>query len=151
MVDFDQLAEEFNLPKDFSEDIVPLEATETVPADISNPDAILSVNIGKANAILDHVMREIDAGNFSARHVEVAGQILSVINQSTSQLYQNKFELANIRIRAETLKLKARQLDMLEKSGGVSNQNIIVTDRESIMRIINSQKQLENNSDTIDV
>ena len=140
LIDFDALAEEFNIPQSTISMESPVidvpYVLDVEPTNINDPDRILADNVSKANAILNHVMREIDNGNFSPRMVEVAGQIINAINNSTSQLYLKNFNIASLQLKLKALQLKEREIGMLEKTGGVGNKNIIVTDRETILRVL---------------
>jgi hypothetical protein len=138
-LDLDALAEEINLPKDLLEEpetyrMVPEMRIEKT--DISEPDKIISNNISKANAILDHVMTQIENGDDSAKMIEAVSKLIDSINNSTSQLYGNQFNIANLQLKAKALQLKERQIGMIEKTGGVKNQNVIFTDRETMLKML---------------
>jgi hypothetical protein len=138
-LDLDNLMEEFNLPNPSIEEIPVIDVPNVIdiqPTDIEDPDRLIATNISKANALLDHVIKEIDNGNFSPRMVEVAGQLINAINGSTSQLYTKSFNSATIKLKYDQLRLKERQIGLLEKVGNVTNQNIIITDREHILRML---------------
>lgn len=92
-IDLDNLITEFNLstevdPKEEPKKIKPkdgLKSSESVtmdlkPVDVNNPDEIVSSNVSKANAILEHIMKEMVAGNFSPRMAEVASLIINNVN-----------------------------------------------------------------------
>jgi hypothetical protein len=115
--------------------------------DINDPDTILTENLAKANAILDRVIEEMNAGNFSARMVEVSAMIMSTVAGLTSQIYRKISEEKTLQLRQNMLELKAKQIKI---SDGVKNQNIIVTDRETVLKFLREgqqQKLIENKED----
>ncbi len=147
-IDLDALAEEFNLP---SVEVLPIEeksqlstteepsrlsTVELSDTNIEEPDKIVAQNISKANLLLDYVIREIDNGNFSPRMVEVASLLINAINGSTTQLYAKSFNEASLQLRMKALQLKEKQLGLLERGGNVKNQNLIITDRETVLKML---------------
>ena len=149
MLDIDALAEEFNIPKSVILDDGPNQPAINIKAtDINDPDLIVANNISKANALLDHVIKEIESGNFSPRMVEVAGLLINAINGSTSQLYSKSFEIANIHLKAKALQLKEKQINMIERTSSSGRANVVITDRETVLRMLrendSEQKQIEN-------
>lgn len=141
----DNLLEEFDIAanSDKKEDIKS-EPMQLDSVDINNPDAILSKNISKANALLDHILKEITDGNFSPRIAEVASMIIGNVTDSTSQIYSNKFNEQNIDIKYKQLQLKERMLEKISGAkGSVSNTNIVVTDRESLLKFLKSEDEIK--------
>jgi hypothetical protein len=145
-IDLDALAQEFNMDIDeaLSDVAIPiedLEATET-----SDPDKTLSTNINKANAILDRVMAEINRTGMSPRLGEVASQLLTTINQAVGQIYTKNFDMGGLRLRTKMVELKAREVKLKELTanfgnrGGTVNQNLIVTDRETVLKMLRESK-----------
>jgi hypothetical protein len=146
-VDLDALAHEFNMDIDEAlpavEDITP----EALIADrLSDPDLVISTNINKANAILDRVIEEINRSGMSPRLGEVAGQLIATINQAVSQIYTKEFDMSGLRIKHKMLLLKEREVRLKELTtipsgqGNTVNQNIIVTDRETVLRLLKDNK-----------
>jgi len=161
MLDLDNLLKEFDIPQ---ASVIDTEVIEVPPADlalkptdISEPDKIISDTVSKANAILDHLMRVISSGEYAPqflpRMVEVASGILAVINDSTSQLYNKHFEIANLKLKIQALQLKERQLGIIEKTGGVGDRNIIISDRETILRMLKDEepRQIDLQPKAVDV
>ena len=115
---------------------------EVKNVDPEDPDHIIARNIAKADAILDKLMHEMDDGNFSPRMVEVSGQIINAITNSTSLLYNKNFNLANIQLKIQQIKLKEKEIDLLAGraiGGDTTNQNIIFTDRETILKYLKTK------------
>ena len=153
-LDFANLLEEFNLPEPTEDEIkkvkkdvkteTPAINMEVKNVDPEDPDHIIARNIAKADAILDKLMHEMDDGNFSPRMVEVSGQIINAITNSTSLLYNKNFNLANIQLKIQQIKLKEKEIDLLAGKalgGDTTNQNIIFTDRESVLKFLRGEKK----------
>jgi hypothetical protein len=149
MIDFDNLAQEFNTGSEFNMDnfeqaAIDIEKALEGQANL-NPDKILSDNIGRANAILDRLIFEINRTGMSPRLGEVAGQLIANINTAAGQLYGKDSDISNLQIKHSMLKLKERELELKEKVAlqnrpGTINNNLIVTDRESILKFLSENK-----------
>ncbi len=113
--------------------------------DTSNANTIRK-NIERANTILDRISEELDAGNFSARLVEVAGQIINSITTASKVLIDDTNYNKYIDIRKSLALLKKREVDIKELKGGrPRNQNLIVASREDVLKILREpDKRLEN-------
>lgn len=148
-VDLDALAQEFNMNIDealtSAEDI----SIENLVANrLSDPDLVISTNINKANAILDRIIEEINSSGMSPRLGEVASQLIATINQAASQIYTKEFDMSGLRIKHKMLELKEREVRLKELTaipnangqGKTVNQNIIVTDRETVLRLLRDNK-----------
>lgn len=124
--------------------------------DVLDPDTMLKHNIDRANRILDICEEEMSRGNYANRTVEVAGQLINAVTSAVSQIMGDGYKQEEIRQKDEALKLKEREIELKRtikqaKEGGegdsITNNNIIVTDRETIMDMIkNPNKTIENNS-----
>lgn len=167
-LDFANLLEEFNLPEPTEDEIKKIKdvksevagevaGMEVESVDPENPDLIVAKNIAKADAILNRLMQEMNDGNFSPRMVEVSGQIINAITNSTSLLYNKNFNLANIQLKIQQIKLKEKEIDLLAGraiGGDTTNQNIIFTDRETILKYLKNEKNqvlISENKKVIDV
>ena len=148
-LDLDGLNEEFgidgNLPINADLDF------EEVEIDYDDPVSILKGNIKKANQLLDKIQAEMLGGNFTARMVEVAGNIINAITTASQQIISKENYEQYTAIKKELNALKEREVIIKEKSGvkggNVKNQqNIIVTSREDLLKIMDGkepQKQIE--------
>lgn len=148
-VDLDALAQEFNMNIDealsSAEDIT---IENLVANRLSDPDLVISTNINKANAILDRIIEEINSSGMSPRLGEVASQLIATINQAASQIYTKEFDMSGLRIKHKMLELKEREVRLKELTaipnangqGKTVNQNIIVTDRETVLRLLRDNK-----------
>lgn len=148
-VDLDALAQEFNMNVDealSSADDISIE--DLVANRLSDPDLVISTNINKANAILDRIIEEINSSGMSPRLGEVASQLIATINQAASQIYTKEFDMSGLRIKHKMLELKEREVRLKELTaipnangqGKTVNQNIIVTDRETVLRLLRDNK-----------
>jgi len=116
---------------------------EQVEIDYDDPEDILKGNIKKANIILDKIQDEIANGNFTARMVEVAGNIINSITAASKEIITDKNYKQYLKIRNGLKKLKEREVVIKEKLGGrhtTTNQNIIVTSREDLLKIMGKEE-----------
>ena len=125
-----------NLPKSLTP-----EPREEIDIDFNDPVSILKGNIQKANQILDKVQDEIDNGNFTARMVEVAGNIINGITAASKEIITKENYSDYLEIKKDLTALKEREVIIKEKtgirgSGNTTNQNIIVTSREDLLKIM---------------
>ena len=112
---------------------------EEIEVDYNDPVDILRVNIKKANFILDKIQEELINGNFTARMVEVAGAIINGITAASKEIVSKENYDKYIEVRKELAELKEREVIIKEKSGvrgATTNQNIIVTSREDLLKIM---------------
>ena len=140
-------------PKEEPKKIKPkdgLKSSESVtmdlkPVDVNNPDEIVSSNVSKANAILEHIMKEMVAGNFSPRMAEVASLIINNVNVSTATIYAHRYNMANLNLKERQLDLKEREFAKISTknpSDDPKSQNaIIITDRETVLKYLRSEKE----------
>jgi len=155
-VDLDALAQEFNMNMDdalSSIDDTPIDIVSLSADSLSNADEVISTNINKANAILDRVILEINRAGMTPRLGEVASQLITTINQAAGQIYTKEFDMSGLRIKHKMLELKEREVKVKELVAKINkpstiNQNLIVTDRESLLKLLkdnkNEIKMLEN-------
>jgi hypothetical protein len=111
----------------------------------SDPEEALKENIDRANRILDRVEQELENGNFTARMVEVAGNILSNVTNSSKELIANINYKKYLQIREKMVKYKYDELEAKkQKFRSPTSQNIILSNREDIMKLISGEvKQIE--------
>jgi len=111
----------------------------------TDPEESLKENIDRANRILDRVENELENGNFTARMVEVAGNILNTVTNSSKELITNINYKKYLQIRESMVKYKYDELEAKQqKFRSPTSQNIIVSNREDIMKLINGEvEQIE--------
>ena len=111
----------------------------------TDPEESLKENIDIANRILDRVENELENGNFTARMVEVAGNILNTVTNSSKELITNINYKKYLQIRESMVKYKYDELEAKQqKFRSPTSQNIIVSNREDIMKLINGEvEQIE--------
>lgn len=137
------------------EDIFDMESVENqsigyIP-DENDPDEIIKANIDRANRILDRVEVEMMNGNFSSRLVEAAAKCMEAITNAVSQIQSTSYNIDYLQIKQRMVKLKENELDFKVKSSlnrgdktpMIGNQNIIITDRESLLRTLQNQRPKE--------
>lgn len=147
-LDLTMLDEAFGLNyNDLPKDVPQQTQTEREEVEINfdDPVDILKGNIKKANQILDKIQDEIDSGNFTARMVEVAGNIINGITAASKEIIGKDNYDGYLEIRKELKVLKEREVVIKEKAGGrggggIPNQNIIVTSREDLLKIMSGKE-----------
>jgi len=154
-LDLDRLNEEFgiddgNLPINTDLDF------DEVDIDYDDPISILKGNIQKANQLLDKIQTEMLGGNFTARMVEVAGNIINGITAASKEIISKENYEGYLEVKVELNKLKEREVLIKEKSGGKqgiieNQQNIIVTSREDLLKIMDGKKPQKELEAPIDV
>lgn len=145
-LDRENLANEFNI--DFDDNS---SDNDNFTIDINNPNEILKRNIERANSILDRILIEMESGNFSSRLAEVSSYLITSINNSVDSLYKKNYNDKDILLKERMVSLKEKEtlikLKLMErKNDGVKNQNIIFTDRETILKVLKDgeNKLIEN-------
>lgn len=110
-----------------------------------NAEESLEENVERANKILDMVETELENGNFSARLVEVAGQIMNTITNTNKETLANINYKTYLQIREKLIQYKYDELESKQKKIKMTtNQNIIVSNRKDIMKILSGDnKQIE--------
>ena len=134
------LEEEFNMTHETVEpEIV---ETEPDPFELEWEEDIddvktLKDNIERANSILDKVEEELNDGNFSARLVEVAGQLINSITQGTKTILDNTNYNKYLDIKKGLALLKKREVDIKAmKLDKPKSQNLIVASREDVLKAL---------------
>ena len=109
---------------------------------------VLRKNIENANDILDKIKREITAGNFSARMVEVAGQIINSITTASKVLIDDTNYNKYLDIRKALALLKKKEVEIKQiKSGNITNNNLFIGSREELLRIMKDKNENEPDSE----
>jgi len=145
----------FNMGNDPTSESLP--STDILIDEITNdsgevrrsPDEIVHANIERAERFLDTIEDSIANGG-SARMFEVASALINAVTQASASIIgTNQYE-EEIRYKERLLALKEREIAVKEalgtKSGGPKTvNNILITDRESLLKVINEeeQKQIE--------
>lgn len=107
-----------------------------------SPDQVLSENIGRANRILD--IMELDAvttQKISARKAEVMAQMINAVTNAATSIISDDYNKEYLQIRRDVILLKEKELRIRQIGAGTpGTQQLIVTDRESIMKILKDGK-----------
>lgn len=109
------------------------------------PDALLTDNIERANRILDILEKDAtDNEQISARKAEVMAQLINAVTNAANSIISDEYNKEYLQIRNSVLLLKEKELRIKELgygsgSGGTSDR-LIITDRESILKIIKEGK-----------
>ena len=125
---------------------------------LEDPNNVLTTLIEKAGHFLDMVERESVNGSMNARYMEVAAQLINSIitaSNSISSNYNNHLEneLKQIRVeqRNKELEQKDKELEIKEMyykgisggKGNTTNNNVIVSSREDILKFLQNKNQEE--------
>jgi len=130
---------------------------------IEDPDNLLTSIIEKAGTILDIVEREMANGSVSGKLAEAASNILTVLMNATNSMVNNHSINFNDDLKQQQLeqnnrrlKQRDREIDIKEKEAEIkqiyyqnrgqvsdktTNNNVIVTDRQSIMKFLQDKKE----------
>ena len=109
----------------------------------ANPDEVLSDNIDRANRILDILEDNARESNkISARTAEVMAQLINSVTNAANSIISDEYNQAYLQIRNSVLRLKEKEIQIKQIGSGRSGttQQILVTDRESILKILKEGK-----------
>jgi hypothetical protein len=119
--------------------------------DYGDPKSILKANIKKANKILDRIANEMNNGNFSARLVEVAGNIINSITASSKEIINKENYADYIKVRQDLVELKAKEVEIKQLKGQrpPNQTNVLVTSREDLLKLLDNKKpkKIENKTE----
>ena len=146
-----RLAEEFGLdPEVFQFDpdnsTVDMEGAEL---SFNRPtEKLLRDNIERAEAIFAKVQHEIENGNFTARMIEVAALIVNSITSTVKEIQTKEYNERYLALKDKLTELKKYEIDIKKMkvlgSQKPANQNIIFTDRETLLKTLGDTKRIEN-------
>ena len=108
----------------------------------NDPVEVIQENIERANRILDRV-EEIENGNFTARMVEVASAMMNTVTTSGKEImadlnYKKYLHLRELMIQYKYDELESKKTRLQHST---TNQNIILTDREHLMKLLDGEKK----------
>ena len=97
-----------------------------------DPIDVIKKNIQRANIILDRVQVELNAGNFTARMIEVSGNLINSITNAAKEIVTSDNYRSYLGIRQQLADLKAKEVEIREMrtQRNTTNQNLILTNRE---------------------
>lgn len=124
---------------------------------VKNLDKTSSAVIEKAMIFVDKIHNHLENDDMSPRYFEVANQLLQTIIQSTALIGQNQSMKLENKFKKLRIEQKNKEIDIKKEANEIkklqytseNNQkgdnNIIITDRESILKFIekNDTKDLE--------
>ncbi len=146
-LDRQNLEDEFNIIEpDIVEDAAEPEGPDDFELewekDTANAETIKK-NIERANVILDQVAEELTTGNFTARLVEVAGNIINSITTASKVLIDDTNYNKYLDIRKSLAFLKKREVEFKLLAGPrqPSQQNLIVASREDVLKLIEDKNE----------
>lgn len=138
MLDRNNLQDEFDM-KPLEDEVKDI---STKLAD--DPIDALKDNIDRANDILDILEREMRNGNLSARMAEVSGQLINSVTNASKEIMSGINYSKYLKIREKMVTLKEMEIKIKERQlKKPSSQNIIVTDRESVLRLLEDRSNEE--------
>jgi hypothetical protein len=123
--------------------------------DEASTDTILLENVERANRLLDKLETTIiDGGDTSARLFEVAATLMNAVSQATAGIVgagndaqKNDMQMRIVTLKEQEFELKKMiQGKKVNEIGSPITNNILVTDRESLLKMIKEQKEEEENN-----
>ena len=146
------LEDEFGIE---NEDIE-IESFKTVLRKVKNiedPNNVLTTIVDKASIFLDMIERESVNGGMSARYMEVASQIINSLIAASASIatinstyFNDDLKAIRSKQKDKEIEQKDRELDIKElyyrdkkQIEGKSNQNIIVSSREDILKFLENK------------
>jgi len=141
----DRLDELFNLNKD----VIPDQEIFFSDIPVNEEEDIIRKNIERANRMLDRVEDEMQ---LNPRVVEVFAKLVDSVTNAASQIQSSTYNTDYLILRQKLaqlkemeVKAKVKSLASGPKNQTIGSQNIILTDRESILNIMKggSIKELE--------
>lgn len=129
-----------------SKELEKAEQSENKP----DPDSVLYQNIDRANRLLDKLENQMDTGQTEARVFEVASQLINAITTASSSIVGVNEHSEELEYKYKWLEHKEKELQVKqalkdgksdEEGQQVTNNNLIVTSREDLMNLIESQRQ----------
>lgn len=131
-----------NLQEEFDMDPLEQEMVSLTKSLSDDPIDSLKDNVDRANDILDMVESELESGNFSARLAEVAGQLINSVTNASKEIISSINYQKYLQIRESLVELKRIEIENKNKQSKIpSSQNIIITDRESVLRFLEENKE----------
>ena len=144
-IDFKKLSSEFNVDTTVNTDVTEKNTENSDVIGVENPDRIIEENINKANVVLDAIILEIESGNATARMAEAASLLVNAVTNAVDKIYNKSFGLENLLVKNRMVELKDKELDIKksvkDKGEKITESKLIVTDRETIMKIINDEEK----------
>lgn len=151
------LAEEFDIENEEIE-IETFKEILVKAKELEDPNNVLTSVIEKAGRFLDLVERECVNGAMSARYSEVAATLINAITTAANSIATINSVWFNDELKQVRIKQRDRELDQKDKelelkkmyynnqlgdNGGTTNNNVIVTDRESVLKFLKSEQKKE--------
>ena len=148
-LDIKGLCDEFKI-----DDTTPMIDLDIEPTD-KTPEEVMRENITRANKILDIIMLNMSQGNMTARLVEVASQVINSVTATSKEIMSNDNYSKYIKIKDKLKDLKEREVVIKEQTalrlskkqltgGKTVNQNIIVSSREDLLKLMGKPEEIEN-------
>ena len=109
-------------------------------------DDTIKENIDRANRMLDRVEDEMDRGNFNARMVEVFAKLIDSVTNAATQIQSSTYNNDYLVLKQKLAELKEYEVKSKVKGLAQGNtqissqQNIIVSNREDILKILKGEK-----------
>jgi len=134
-IDRQNLEDEFDM-ENISNDISNLE-----PVNVDDPEEVIKSNIERAERILNLLENELNRGNITARMMEVASTLINSVTLSSKELISDRNYKSYLQVRQQMIQYKYDELDFKKnKKEQPVNQNLIIANREDILKIINKSE-----------
>ena len=146
-LDLKSLSDEFGIIE--TDEIIDVLDEVSDTSDEKDPDTILLDNIDKANMILDRIIEEMHEGGLKTSRAEVASLLVNAITNAVDKMYAGSFNFENVQHKNKMLVLKEKELLIKNKALDIkkgigdtptNQENYIITDRETIMKLFKDKK-----------
>jgi len=126
-----------SLESEFEMDALNNDVSNLVPINTNDPEEIIKLNIERADRILNILEDELNAGNITARMMEVASTLINSVTMSSKELITSRNYEKYLQIREKMVQYKYDELEVKKnKKEAPANQNLIIASREDILRVI---------------
>lgn len=150
VLDRQGLEDEFNMAEEA--EVVEAESVDHFEVEWERENSTvqgLKGNIERANEILDKVQDEIEHGNFSARLVEVAGQLINSVTAASKEILEKEYKDEYLGLRNKLYLLKKREVEIRALgTNRPKNQNLIVASREDVLKLLKDETTGNSESDS---
>lgn len=113
-----------------------------------DPDSILHTNIERANRLLDKAEDSLETGGIDNRRLEVMSQLINAITTASSSIMGESYNQQVLENKTRELDIKEQQVLLKQTIKGepaqVTQNNLIVTNREDLLKMIGEEQNVEN-------
>jgi len=129
------------LEEEFNMDSIENDVNRLEPVNADDPEEVIKSNILRAERVLDIVENELQRGNITARMAEVTSTLINSVTQASKELMSDRSYKIYLQIKNSMVKLKEKELEWKKnKKEQPASQNLIIANREDILKIIGKEE-----------